>query len=251
MATWNILHGIDFRRSSVDLAAVAAHLAVLDADVVALQEVDAFQPRTGEVAQADELARTLGYRSVFAASLWGDTTTAWTATRGPLAASHEWPAYGIALLSRLPVKRVRRLRLSGGGAHRRRRPPNPARPGWDYEPRVALQAQIEVGTTVVHVAATHLSYMPWRSIRQLRTVLAAQEGLEPAVILGDLNLPPRVVNAAAKGWVPAGGEPTYPAPGPRMQLDQILVRGLGVTSLRVGPEECSDHRSVVAELRVP
>jgi endonuclease/exonuclease/phosphatase family metal-dependent hydrolase len=232
------------------LATAAGGIAALDADVVALQEVDFLQPRSDERAQADELGRLLGWHSVFAPSLCGSPDRAWTPC-SPALSVPDGPAYGIALLSRHPVLRWRRVRLPGGGAWRRRRPPSPSHPGWDHEPRVLLQAQIDVGGTVVHVATTHLSYLPWRGARQLRSAVAALGDARPAVLLGDFNLPPGAVDAVTPSWRSAGGEPTYPAPDPRIQLDQILVRGLGVDAVRVAPATSSDHRALVAELSLP
>lgn len=244
IATWNILHALDFQRGCVDLPAVTAGLAALDADVVALQEADYLQPRSAGAAQINELAHSLGYRSVFAPSLWGDIETGWT-DKPPVGDS---PSYGIALLTRSPLLRWRRVRLPGAGPHERRRPPDPARPGWDHEPRVALQAQLDVGGVMLHIAATHLSYMPWRSPWQLRRVLAAVGDATPAVVLGDLNLIPAAVRLVAPGWINAGGERTFPSHAPRMQLDQILVRGVDVTSVAVAPPGPSDHRALVAEV---
>lgn len=59
-ATWNILSGRRLDRVTVDLDAVAGAIASLDADVVALQEVDRCLERTGNEAQLEEIARATG-----------------------------------------------------------------------------------------------------------------------------------------------------------------------------------------------
>lgn len=248
VATWNILHGLDFRRGGVDLAAVGRAVDNLAADVVALQEVDVGAPRSGTVDQAAELSRLTGMHSVFAPSLCGDIATSWVRASGPVARGCAGPAYGLALLTRHPLRRWRRIHLPGGGDHDRRRAPHSTRPGWDHEPRVALQVELHVEGAAVQITTTHLSYLPWRSVRQLTSVLRAQGDGGSAVILGDFNLPPVVVNARARGWTPAGGAATHPAPEPRLQLDQILVRGLDVRAVQVAPASTSDHLALVAEL---
>lgn len=160
------------------------------------------------------------------------------------------PAYGIGLLSRLPIRRTRRVRLPGGGDWVRRRPPSVNRPGWDHEPRVLLQAEIEVAGVPVLVGTTHLSYLPWRSVRQLRRALHAQAGDGPAALMGDFNLPPRVVRTLSPHWRHAGGDVTFPSHETRIQLDHILVRGLDVLDVEVAPAGPSDHRAVIADVAV-
>ena len=249
VATWNVLHGVDLRHCAVDIAAVADAVAALDADVVALQEVDRGLARSGGEDQAAEIARRLGWSSVFAPSLVGDPDVAWRAVqRGDAGAA----GYGIALLSRMPVRDVGRLALPGGGdgSRRRRRPPA-TNPGWDRVPRVAVRASLDVAGRTITVVATHLSYLPWRGLRQLRRLDRALDSGDPTVLLGDLNLPPRATALVTPGWTNAGGSPTYPAGDPRMQLDQVLVRGLEVAAVRVGEAATSDHRPLIADLRLP
>ena len=172
-------------------------------------------------------------------------------------------AYGIGLLTRLPVTAQRAVALPGGGdGVRPARPRNPGRPpspGWDREPRAALVATLDLrardwapaaGEGMFTVVVTHLSYLPWRGVRQLRMALRAAPGVEPAVLLGDLNLPAWAVRAAApRGWRHAGGGPTYPAWRPRVQLDHLLVRGaLRLRAVRRAAPGPSDHLALVADL---
>ena len=121
IATFNLLHGLDVRSNRVDLDAVAAAIDALDVDVVAVQEVDRGLPRSGELDQVAELASLLGRTGVFAPALLGDPTLRWI--RGPGADPDPGgPAYGIGLLSRLPLTTVAISALPGGG-------PGRARPG--------------------------------------------------------------------------------------------------------------------------
>jgi endonuclease/exonuclease/phosphatase family metal-dependent hydrolase len=76
VATWNVRHGLDLRTGRVDLAAVAAVIDALQVDVVALQEVDREQPRSGGAEQVAALATALGWRGVFAPTLFGTPVAA-------------------------------------------------------------------------------------------------------------------------------------------------------------------------------
>ncbi len=234
---------------------LAAALAGFDVDVLALQEVDAGQPRSGGTDQAAVLAGALDavdWRA--AATLTGTPSPfrgTWTAAdpealRGP-ASTVSAPAYGIALLSRRPVRRWASLGLGTGRARLPLRAPDPAtgrpRTWWvPDEPRVALAACLD-GLTVV---ATHLSFSPPTAVRQLRRLrrwAAALPG--PVVLAGDLNLPGGVP-ARLLGATRLVAEPSFPAHAPRLQLDHVLALGhavtgrdAAVTALPVG-----DHRAL-------
>ncbi len=56
LATANILHGRSLSDGLVDDDRMGAAIAALDADVIALQEVDAFQPRSNTVHQTALIA---------------------------------------------------------------------------------------------------------------------------------------------------------------------------------------------------
>jgi endonuclease/exonuclease/phosphatase family metal-dependent hydrolase len=59
------------RAGGVDLGAVASHIAALDAAVVAVQEVDRLQRRSGRVDQVMEHAERPGWHGLFAATMIG------------------------------------------------------------------------------------------------------------------------------------------------------------------------------------
>jgi endonuclease/exonuclease/phosphatase family metal-dependent hydrolase len=235
-AAWNVQSGFDAAAGRIDLDGVAAAVRALDVDVVAVQEVDRGLPRSGGVDQVAELAARLGWHGAFAPALLGDPLTRWV----PVPAEDPGgPAYGVGLLARVPLHDVRRCALPGGGPGRRS--PDAQGPGWDGEPRVALSAVPEGGP---RVTTTHLSYLPWRALRQLHVVLGfAGDG----VVLGDLNLPPAVLGVvvAGTGWTVHPTGPTFPAHDPRLQLDHVLTRGLAL-QVSAGPALTSDHRPVVA-----
>jgi endonuclease/exonuclease/phosphatase family metal-dependent hydrolase len=254
VGTWNLLHGFDVRSGRVELAAVADGVAALDLDVLAVQEVDRELSRSGGTDQPAALATKLGWNSVFSPSLLGDPVRDWDAVGS--GADPGGPAYGIALLSPHPLSEVRRLVLPGGVARRRiagRDVRNRLFPRWDREPRSVLAARLTRpdGRGLV-VAATHLSYLLWRGVGQLRLAASwvAEQG-GPAVLLGDLNLPHRALRPvlSGTGWAAAGvAGSTYPAWRPRMQLDHVLVRGARVRRPQVAARGPSDHLAVSAEV---
>jgi endonuclease/exonuclease/phosphatase family metal-dependent hydrolase len=258
IATYNLLHGLDVRTGAVDLDAAADAIAGLGADVVAVQEVDRGLARSGRCDQVAELAARLGRTGVFAPALLGDPTLRWV--RGPGADPDPGgPAYGIGLLSTLPLTAVAIAALPGGGPGQARprrpdsrRPPIPYRDG---EPRAALRVTVEAPWGPVAVTTAHLSFVPWRGRRQLTTVAAFAGGGPDgtaAVLLGDLNLLPQVVDRALRrrGWRTAPGGATFPSWKPAMQLDHLLVRGeVTLDDLRVGPPGPSDHLPLSATVR--
>ena len=173
IATFNLLHGLDVRSNRVDLDTVAEAIDALDVDIVAVQEVDRGLSLSGELDQVAELASLLGRTGVFAPALLGDPTLRWI--RGPGAdADPGGPAYGIGLISRLPLTAVAISALPGGGPGQARprrpharRPPIPYRDG---EPPAALRVTVEAPWGPVAVTTAHLSFVPWRGRRQLATV---------------------------------------------------------------------------------
>lgn len=269
VASYNLLHGISLRSGAVDLDAAAAVVAGLDADVIALQEVDRGLRRSGGVDQVAVLAERSGLHGVFAPALTGDPDRSWTTVDGD-GDGDAGEAYGVGLLSRLPLHAVRRVPLPGGGAGSRTPGRgDPRNPGWDHEPRVALRARLDHDGRSVTVATAHLSYLPWRGVAQLAAALrGVAEGGGPALLIGDLNLPSWPVRSGlcrvggwgttaagsggGGGWTHAGGAPTYPSWRPRIQVDQLLVRGgVRVCEVTVGAPGTSDHLPLHATVELP
>jgi endonuclease/exonuclease/phosphatase family metal-dependent hydrolase len=225
----------------------------IDADVLALQEVDRGQARSGLLdltAVAAEAAGAVDSR--FLPTLVGTPGFDWQV---PDPGRPDGPHYGIGLVSRIPVERWMPIDL---GASPARLPLVIETPQKRVllvrdEPRVALAAVLEPGSAVRTVVATHLSFAPgWNlaQLRRLRRAVAALPG--PLVVLGDLNLPGWAVGQLS-AWRSLARTPTYPADAPRVQLDHILWRTADrqpvppVTS-RTPELPISDHRALVADL---
>ena len=110
MATFNILHGHSVRDDVIELDRLVASVRELDADVLALQEVDLDQPRSGMADLTAVAAEAMGAVSHrFVAAISGTPGATWMAATG-----REQPgtaAYGIALLSRFPADSWQVVRL--------------------------------------------------------------------------------------------------------------------------------------------
>ncbi len=249
VATFNILHGRTVG-DVVDLARLRMSIRRLRPDILALQEVDLDQQRSGRAdltAVAAEAMESVAHR--FVAAISGTPGAAWMAATGTEQTGSA--AYGIALLSRFPATGWQVLRL----------PHIPARlPTYlpavgrviivKEEPRAAIMARFETPLGPLTVANTHLSFIPGSNRRQLRRVVTELRGLPgPHLLVGDLNL----TSAAAQRWSglrTLAAAPTYPAHQPRRQLDHVLTDDPGLTARhRETPlMPISDHRPLVVEL---
>ncbi|MDZ4266932.1 MAG: endonuclease/exonuclease/phosphatase family protein [Mycobacterium sp.] len=253
IATFNILHGRTVADDAVDLNRLRACVRDLDPDVLALQEVDLEQDRSGFAdltAVAAEAMGAVAHR--FVAAISGTPGATWMAATG-----EEQPgtaAYGIALLSRFPATSWQVVRLPRIPTRFPMYLPGPNRVMVvDEEPRAAVIAALDTPFGPLSVANTHLSFVPGWNRRQLRQLAKDLRGLPgPHVLMGDLNLPP----GPAARWSrmrALASAPTFPAETPQRQLDHILtdhpgLRGRGVIA-PIAP--LSDHRPLVVDIHAP
>jgi endonuclease/exonuclease/phosphatase family metal-dependent hydrolase len=280
VATFNLLHGMVLDDGTAGPARLAQALGGLDADIVALQEVDRHQHRSGGADQADVAARALlaaDWR--FLAAVHGtpapvsgwipDTHEPAQHVYGPAHTGQGGPAYGIALLSRLPVLRWRARRFPAAPVSLPLRVQG--RPGLTRvpdEPRSVLAAVVEGPQGPLTVLAAHLSFVPGWNVSQLSRIGRSSAGLpHPQLLLGDFNLPGRIPQAvvgrpgARTGarkpkrvrWRSLARVPTYPSYRPRVQFDHVFGHGVGpdavrrTEAVRLG---VSDHCALVVELEL-
>jgi endonuclease/exonuclease/phosphatase family metal-dependent hydrolase len=193
LATYNI-HTCVGTDSRFDPQRTANVVRELDADVVALQEVE--HRRVEGCDLPDFLAAAAGL----------------TAIAGPILL-RETGDFGNALLTRLPILAVSRIDLSQ--PHR--------------EPRGALDVALACGGKTMQVVATHLGLCPGERRRQIRRLFGLFEPghTDLAVLLGDLNewlLWGRPQRRLRRHFA-AGSHPrTYPARFPLLALDRIWAR---------------------------
>jgi endonuclease/exonuclease/phosphatase family metal-dependent hydrolase len=255
LATFNVMHGRSPSDGLVDLPRLRETVAAIDADVLGLQEVDCGQPRSNGHDLTAEAAAAMGGEGRFAATIIGTPGERWRPAGDGAAAPSGEPAYGIALISRLPVRRWAVARLPCVPVRAPILVAGPTRRVvWlRDEPRVLLAAVLETPGGLVTVATTHLSFVPGWNATQLRRAVRALRSLPaPHILLGDLNLPgplPRTLT----GWRRLGALPTYPANRPRLQLDHVLAhsrRPPHVAAAHTPAVPISDHRPLVADLTV-
>lgn len=212
IATFNIQHGRG-SDGDVDLDRLAAATALLDADILGLQEVDVGVARSHG---ADLAAIAAGPMAV---------------VFGPaMALRHGW--YGNALAVRGDIGEVDLL-------------PLPSEEG--DEPRAAIIARASPADGPdLTVAVTHLSVRTHVARLQLEAVLALLlERRPPLVLLGDLNLTPRLVTpavAAAGLTLADAAAPTFPAAKPRLRIDHVAASGeMALANVAAVRAPVSDH----------
>jgi endonuclease/exonuclease/phosphatase family metal-dependent hydrolase len=251
LATFNILHGRSLVDGRVDVARFADAVKRIDADVLALQEVDRDQPRSLQADLTTVAARAGGAKEQrFVATMHGLPGT-WTAATG--IEQPDVAAYGIALLSRYPVRSWRVTTLPAltrtvPVVHPQHRWPQLTRD----EPRAAVAAFLDTPEGPLTVVATHLTFIPGWRVLQLRALLRACRSLpRPLVLLGDLNMRPTTA-ARVSGYRPLAAGLTFPSQTPTRQIDHILGDGDVVALRQASPLDAgvSDHRPLVVDVEL-
>lgn len=235
VVTYNIQAGAG------NLTTIAEELRALNADLVALQEVDVhWHQRSNFVDQATTLAKALGVEMRFAPiyRLPGDSG------RPPR-------EFGVALLSKHRIEIFRNDSLTRLSTQETN--PTPTRmPG-------LLNAVVNVGGTRIHVLTAHLDYRTDPAIRrqQVTEILRVVSDTMKTILAGDLNATPDaeelqpLFERLSDVWPRSGGPGyTYPASAPTKRIDYILVSRLRPGQVRVVPGTSADHRPVMASLLV-
>jgi endonuclease/exonuclease/phosphatase family metal-dependent hydrolase len=196
IGSYNIHRAIG-RDRAASPARIAEVIGELDCDTIGLQEVSSRGGGTPEAMQMDFIAGAVGM----------------TAIAGLQVALYEGE-YGSVLLTRRPILSVTRHDLS---ISRR-------------EPRSALDVELDVAGVRTRVILTHLGlglFERRQQIRRILRVVSATPGIEPVILLGDIN-----------EWLPRGGPlrwlhaefgappapRSFPARFPFLALDRIWVR---------------------------
>ncbi len=226
IATYNV-HGCRGLDGRCDPARIAAVLHELEADVIALQEVES-RPARSRFDQFETLA----------------IATHMTPVAGPQILAPDGQ-FGNVLLSRVPILAVRRVDLSHG----------------NREPRGAIDVDVEPWSDVIlRLVATHLGRTGGERAQQIKRLLAhidERPGERHAtVLLGDVNEwwpRSRRLRLLSKRFQASGAPLSFPAALPLLALDRIWVsagcrmRAYWVHRSRLA-RRASDHLPVVADL---
>jgi endonuclease/exonuclease/phosphatase family metal-dependent hydrolase len=256
LVTFNVLHGRSVSDGRVDADRFAAAIAALDADVLGLQEVDLAQPRSGGLDLTRVAARAAGAAEHrFAATIVGTPGEGSARAAPGDRVDARGPCFGVALVSRLPVRSWHVLTLPAAPLRAPVLVPGESgRLGIRLiadEPRVVLAAVVRGPAGSVTVATTHLSFVPGRNAWQLRRAVRALRALPaPRVLLGDLNMPALAARVVS-GWQPLARCATYPASRPRVQLDHALTDAparVRAVAASAPAAPVSDHRPLVVDV---
>lgn len=225
---YNIHHaeGMD---EVLDLQRIADLINDVNPDLVALQEVDSVVTRTNGVDQASVLGELTGMQPIFGRFM-----------------PYQGGAYGMALLSRLPIHSSENYRLPDGD-----------------EPRTALSAVVELPESgqLLRFIGIHFYRTEEERLAQamkLEELIGQEEDL-PTLLAGDFNSEPgsAVLTHLAQEWyvVDKGADHlTFSSFDPVKEIDFFMWRPESAFSL-IGQElldepVMSDHRPLVLDVVV-
>jgi endonuclease/exonuclease/phosphatase family metal-dependent hydrolase len=236
IVTFNVRHGApkDSYRGLPD--ALAEACASLDADVLAMQEVDVGLPRSQKADLAKVVADATGMSFFFAK-----------------ARKHVYRGqYGNALLVRGALSAVEVLPL--GGDHRHTVHLGSIELTPFREPRVAILANVSVGGRELSLGTGHLAANPAARHAQLtETARHLLTRPRPRVLLGDFNIP----WAQAAEWLApyeltlAEAQLARPVRRHSADIDHVAVDGVEVERVERRWLPVSDHAAKIVDVFWP
>ncbi|HEX7405916.1 MAG TPA: endonuclease/exonuclease/phosphatase family protein [Candidatus Nanopelagicaceae bacterium] len=256
LTSWNILHG---QAISPDARLYSA-ISALKSDFFGLQEVDYLQERSGHENQIASVATALGTPYwAFAPSIIGSPDGQWRSLTGTdtsivtQESALGSPAYGIGIVSKIPVRSWHRLELQAPpiGKFMKLSSKLP----WKYvrdHPRCALAAVLENDWLIIN---THLSFVPIFNYFQLQQVKRWTRELpiqdkKRIIIMGDFNIPV-VIQVQGLNWNSLGKQLTFPSELPKVQVDFILSQKISREDVLLVPTPVtgvSDHLPLTVDL---
>jgi endonuclease/exonuclease/phosphatase family metal-dependent hydrolase len=229
--TYNIHVGVGIDKK-LDLERIADVIINEHPDLVGLQEVDRGVKRTELRDEILELAKLTGMEYAFAHNL-----------------DYQGGQYGVAILSRFPIKKVDHRKYDNTR---------------EAERRGMIRAEIQFNGKLINFVATHLDYQHEDGrvfeTEQLLKFLEAVKG--PLIVVGDFNDEPSgaayklMLTKFQDAWIAGKARETglsYPADNPAERIDYILTRQSDrIRTKKAGTVStlASDHLPVVADLEL-
>ncbi len=246
IATYNI--GKNEASSNIsDFSALNKAIGTIDADVIAVTEVDNKTARSGKIDQLETIAKAHNLYFAFGKAL-----------------DFDGGEYGLGILSKFPIDKSQVINLPSG----------------DAEQRVVLLSQITKPgfDSPIIVMTTHLDWQKDPAVRigQVRHILDVSIGDAPSdfkniassikVLAGDFNstMNEQPIQEISYFWNPIQKEDTdyrtWPAVNPAIDIDHIFVfkgQKWNVKSMTVPSDSsafkwstASDHLPIIAELEL-
>ena len=227
VVSYNIKHGRG-NDGVVDLERTAAVLRAQRPDIVGLQEVDDRAERSGKVAQAEHLAKSLGLHYAFGRFM-----------------DFQGGAYGMAILTRFPIEETQDVRLPEGN-----------------EPRIALSVRVTLPDgSLLTIVNVHFDWVRDDTFRyaQAEALTKYLDDLKtPYVLLGDFNDVPasRTLalfrERAGEAAKPENNRFTFSSTEPAREIDYVFFAPAAAWRARevnvIDERLASDHRPVIAVL---
>ncbi|GBU10093.1 hypothetical protein AwWohl_12310 [Gammaproteobacteria bacterium] len=236
--TYNIAAGAN--NFKVDLALTAATIKELSPDIIALQEVDRNTKRSGNLDQAEILSKLTGYNVIFGKAI-----------------DFDGGEYGIAVLSKHPIKHLDTQKLPSG----------------DEELRIALYTEviIEGYPSPITFINTHLDWHENPAIRLAQVYAINEKSLDIRdikILAGDFNdVDLSDTHAQLRRYwdsvFPIGmNHRTWPADNPEIGIDYIYtnkaqiwqaittVPNQPLTNNDIQWNKVSDHLPVITILKL-
>ena len=221
----------------------------LKADVLAIHEVDYLQPRSQNVKQVEEIAKSCGFLNwAFAPAIDGTPGGKWKTSHEFTTSSNTntlKTSYGIGLLSKIPVKNWHRLSLNKSPVGLPLAITSEKGTRISYvpdEPRAAIAAELANGVTVI---TAHLSFVPPINTLQLLKIRKwAQDIPGKKIYLGDFN----ALLFGTAGIKSINNAKTYPAWNPKVKFDFILSNSYSGNNVDFEFQGVSDHLPIGVEI---
>ena len=244
IATYNIWHAQDYSlylkgEKKINPENIARYIWENDISICALQEVDVNHKRSEFINTpgviADYLSKKSGekYYYEYAASILGY--------------ANEGSQYGNAIISKYPIKNVRKIKVDVGMGIKD-----------EYEPRIFLIADVEAEDKKITVIATHFGIRESEkqlAVERLQDILKEIDG--HVIFMGDLNNEPgsyiysqisrMLVDSCSDIKLPL----TFSSDNPRYKIDYIFTSAdIKAKNVYTSPLKYSDHLPLCATIEI-